>query len=123
MPTQLKDGHQSAVRDTTTERAQDLMIELVRHGQDISLRSLQVWADLSRQLGTPALRSPARKVMVGLAYDLFEKLLTAQREVVDELVATQRQLAQQSVARGLGPPTVRVTVTSVLPSAGSTTMV
>ncbi len=92
MPTQFKDGHQSATPDST----QDLMIELVRHGQDISLRSLQVWADLARQIGTPALRSPARRVMVGLSYDLFEKLLTAQREVVDELVATQRQLAQQS---------------------------
>ncbi len=96
MPTQLKDGHQFAGPDTTTQGAQELMIELVRHGQDISLRSLQVWADLARQLGTPALRSPARRVMVGLAYDLFEKLLTAQREVVDELVDTQRRLAQQS---------------------------
>jgi hypothetical protein len=97
MPTQLKDGHQPAARDATAEQAQDLMIELVRHGQDISLRSLQVWADLARQIGTPALRSPARREMVGLAYDLFEKVLTAQREVVDQLVATQRQLAQQSV--------------------------
>ncbi len=96
MPAQLKDGHQAAARDATAERAQDLMIQLVRHGQDISLRSLQVWADLARQLGSPALRSPARRVMVSLAYDLFEKLLTAQREIVDELVATQRQLAQQS---------------------------
>jgi hypothetical protein len=31
--------------------------------------------------------------MISLVYDVFEKLLAAQREVVDELVATQRQLA------------------------------
>jgi hypothetical protein len=94
MPTQLKDGHQAATA-TTTAAAQDLMIQLVRHGQDASLRSLQVWADLARQLGPTALHSPARATMIGLAYDLFEKLVTAQRRVVDELVTTQRQLAHQ----------------------------
>jgi len=71
------------------------MIQLVRHGQDTSLRSLQVWADLARQLSSTALRSPARAMMISVAYDLFEKVLRAQRQVVDELVATQRQLVQQ----------------------------
>jgi hypothetical protein len=95
MPTQTKDGQQAAATDTTTQRTQDLMIQLVRHGQDISLRSLQVWADLARQLSSTALRSPARAVMLSLAYDLFEKVLRAQRQVVDELITTQRQLARQ----------------------------
>ncbi len=35
--------------------------------------------------------------MVSVAYDLFEKLLAAQLQVVDELVSTQRQLAQRYV--------------------------
>jgi hypothetical protein len=94
MPTRVKDGQQVAATDTTA-RAPELMIQLVRHGQDASLRSLQVWAELSRQLGATALHSPARAAMVHLAYDLFEKLLTAQRQVVDELVATQRHLAHR----------------------------
>jgi hypothetical protein len=86
--------------DTTTEqpsgaadppllRVQDLMVQLVRQGVDISLRSLQLWADLARPFGPTALGSSATA-----AYDLFEKLLAAQREVVDELVAAQRQFAQ-----------------------------
>lgn len=97
MPTRIKDGHQAAATDTTTPWADELMIQLVRQGQDASLRSLQVWADLARQLGPTVLRSPARAAMVGLTYDVFEKLLVAQRRVVDELVAAQRQLAYQFV--------------------------
>jgi hypothetical protein len=101
MSTQTKDGqlvttaeqvHVGA--DTTTQPAQDLIDQLVRQGLDISLKSLQVWADLTRQLGPTALRSPVGAAMVFLAYDLFEKVLMAQRQVVDELVATQRQFAQ-----------------------------
>jgi hypothetical protein len=95
MPAQIKDGPQAAATDSTIQRTQDLIIQLVRHGQDTSLRSLQVWADLARQLSSTALRSPARAMMISVAYDLFEKVLRAQRQVVDELVATQRQLAQQ----------------------------
>jgi hypothetical protein len=94
MPTQITDGQQAADTDTI-QLTQALMIQLVRRGQDISLRSLQVWADLARQLGSTALRSPARAMMISAAYDLFEKLLNAQRQVVDELVAAQRQLALQ----------------------------
>ncbi|MGH3526128.1 MAG: hypothetical protein ACRDQ6_02300, partial [Pseudonocardiaceae bacterium] len=30
--------------DPTTQRVQDSMVQLVRQGQDTSLRSLQVWA-------------------------------------------------------------------------------
>jgi hypothetical protein len=33
--------------------------------------------------------------MVPLAYDGFEKWLTAQREIVDQLLTIQRQLTQQ----------------------------
>lgn len=101
MSTQVTDGkwvvdaHDAP--DTTTQRVQDVMVQLVRDGHDISLRSLQVWADLARQLDPTRLGSAAGAAMVSLAYDLFEKLLAAQREVVDELVATQRRLAQRCV--------------------------
>jgi len=81
--------------DPTTQRVEDSMIKLVRRGQDTSLRSLQVWADLARKLGPTALSSPAGATMASLAHDPFEKLLEAQRQVVEELVATQRQLTQQ----------------------------
>ncbi|HVE96641.1 MAG TPA: hypothetical protein VNA67_06615 [Pseudonocardiaceae bacterium] len=62
------------------------MAQLVRQGLDTSLRSVQVWADLARQVDATALTS---------AYSPFEQLLATQREVVGDLVATQRQLAQQ----------------------------
>lgn len=81
--------------DPTTQRVQDSMVQLVRQGQDTSLRSLQVWADLARKLGATAPSSPAGATMVSLAHGPFEKLLEAQRLVVEELVATQRQLAQR----------------------------
>jgi hypothetical protein len=77
------------------QRAQESMVQLVRQGLDTSLKSVQVWADLARQLGPTALGSPAGATMVSRAYDPFEVLLAAQREVVGELVATQRQLTQQ----------------------------
>lgn len=105
MPTQTTNGQQVDAADTTTAQAGaatdttdqpvDLMVQLVRQGLDMSLRSVQVWGDLARQLGPTTMRSPANPAMISLAYDLFEKLLEAQREVVDELVATQRQLAHQ----------------------------
>jgi hypothetical protein len=45
--------------------------------------------------------------MFSLAHDPFEKLLEAQRQVVDELVATQRELARQifdaTAAFGVNP--------------------
>lgn len=81
--------------DPTTQRVQDSMVQLVRQGQDTSLRSLQVWADLARKLGCTAESSPAGATMVSLAHDPLEKLLEAQRQVVEELVATQHQLAQR----------------------------
>lgn len=80
--------------DTSIQRTQDSMAQLVRQGQDTSLRSLQVWADLARKLGPTASGFPADAAIVALACDPFEKLLEAQRQVVDELVATQRQLVQ-----------------------------
>lgn len=103
MPTQVKDGQQPTATETTNEQTravadpttQDLMIQLVRLGQDISLRSLQVWADLARQLGPTGLGSPTAATTVSLVYQLLDKLLGAQRKVVDELVATQRQFAQR----------------------------
>lgn len=48
------------------------MVQLARQKLGISLRSLQVWADLARQLSPTALGFPA-----GATYDLFRKLLAA----------------------------------------------
>jgi hypothetical protein len=83
--------------DMSIQRTQDSMTQLVRQGQDTSLRSLQVWADLARKLGSTAPSFPADATIVALAYDPFEKLLEAQRQVVAELVATQSQLVKQLV--------------------------
>ena len=71
------------------------MVQLVRHGLDASLRSLQTWVDLACQLGATPPGSPAAATMLSLTYDLFEKLLTAERLVVDQLVASQHQFAQR----------------------------
>jgi hypothetical protein len=79
--------------DPTTQRLQDPRAQLAREGVDISLRSLQVWADLARQRGLTA-----RGYCATATYDLFEKLLMAQRQVLNELVAAQRQLAQECLA-------------------------
>ena len=98
------------VADTSIQRAQDSMAQLVRQGQDTSLRSLQVWADLARKLGPTASIFPAGGAIVALACDPFEKLLEAQRQVVDELVATQRRLVKQlfdSTATVGGNPVLR----------------
>jgi hypothetical protein len=85
------------------------MAQLARQGQDTSLRSLQVWADLARKLGHTEPRSPAGATICALACDPFEKLLEAQRQVVDELVATQRQLVKQlfDATAIVGGPTPR----------------
>lgn len=75
--------------------------ELVRHGQDSSLRALQVWADLARQLGLfpgPGGTADQRHLTPNLATERFEQLLVVQREVVAELVAAQRHLIQQVLA-------------------------
>ena len=117
MPTQIKDGQPvidaygdqdslafhdavdttneqpNGAADPTIQRLQDPRAQLARQGVDISLRSLQVWADLARQRVLTAPGSSARAT-----YDLFEKLLVAQRQVIDELVAAQRQFAQGCLA-------------------------
>ena len=103
MPTQTKNGRQVDAAGTTTAQTRaateathqpiDLMVQLVRQGLDMSLRSVQVWGELARQLAPTTLSPPANLAMISLVYDVFEKLLAAQREVVDELVATQRQIA------------------------------
>ncbi len=90
-------GQTRIAADPTIQRAQDSMSQLVRQGQDTSLRSLQVWADLARRFGSTEASSSADSTMFSLAHDPFEKLLEAQRQVVDELVATQRELARQIV--------------------------
>lgn len=79
--------------DPTIQRLQDPRAQLARQGVDLSLRSLQVWADLARHRGLTARGYCARAT-----YDLFEKLLMAQRQVINDLVAAQRQLAQESLA-------------------------
>ena len=97
MPTQFKKEHQVVTAASTAGKVQDLMAQLVRQGLNSSLRSLQVWTDLAHQLGPAVLGSSAGATRVFLAgdYDQFAKLLAAQREVVGELVATQRELAQR----------------------------
>jgi hypothetical protein len=83
--------------DVTAQHAQDSMAQLARKGQDAALRSLQVWADLARNFGTAAPSSAAGATMFSLAHDPFEKLLVAQCQIVDELVATQREFTHQVV--------------------------
>jgi hypothetical protein len=83
--------------DPTAQRAQDSMAQLARKGQDTALRSLQVWADLARSFGTTAPSPAAEAAMFSLAHDPFEKLLVAHRQIVDELVAAQREITQQFV--------------------------
>ena len=90
-------GQSRIAADPTTQYAQDPMAQLVRQGQDTSLRSLQVWADLARKFGSTAPSSSAGATMFSLAGNSFEKLLMAQRQIVEELVATQRELARQLV--------------------------
>lgn len=91
--TTIEQAHAAA--DIVAERLQGLMVQLVRQGLDASLRSVQVWADLARQLGAIPPDSPVAATMVSLGYDLFEKLLMGQREVVNQLVDNQRQFAQR----------------------------
>jgi hypothetical protein len=67
---------QPSAADPASERVQELSLQLICQGLDTSLRSLHVWANLGRQLGLTALRSPATAT-----YELFETLLAAQREV------------------------------------------
>ncbi|HKR48994.1 MAG TPA: hypothetical protein VJT72_05320 [Pseudonocardiaceae bacterium] len=86
-----------ATTDKTSQQVQDSMIQLVRQGLDTSLKSVQVWADLARQVGSTALASPASATMASRAHDPFELLLAAQRKVVGELVATQRHITRQVV--------------------------
>ncbi|MGH3671952.1 MAG: hypothetical protein ACRDSH_15180 [Pseudonocardiaceae bacterium] len=83
--------------EATPYRAQDSLNQLVRQGQDASLKSLQVWADLARKRDAGFAASTP---MAPFAYDRFMQLLAAQRQIADELVATQHQLMRQPL-----PPT------------------
>jgi hypothetical protein len=86
--------------EVTPYRAQDSMNQLARQGQDASLKSLQVWADLARKREAgPAASAP----MAPFAYDRLTQLLAALRQIADELVATQHQLTQQPVPPGPTP--------------------
>jgi hypothetical protein len=90
-------GQTRIAADPITQRAQDSIAQLVRQGQDTSLRSLQVWADLARKFGSTAPSSAASATMFSVAGHPLEQLLVAQRQVVDQLVAAQRELAQHIV--------------------------
>lgn len=81
----------SSTAEATPYRAQDSMNQLVRQGQDASLKSLQVWADLARKRDAGLAASTP---MAPFAYDRFMQLLAAQRQIADELVATARRLTQ-----------------------------
>jgi hypothetical protein len=92
-----KDGYQDFTGQLPSERIQDLMAELTRQGLNISLRSLQVWAELARQVGPQVLgrSTDGTRVFLASDHELFGKLLAAQRETVDELVANYRELSQR----------------------------
>jgi hypothetical protein len=49
----------SGAADPTLQRVQDLMGQVVREGVNISLKTLQVWADLARQRALTAQASSA----------------------------------------------------------------
>lgn len=97
MFTYMNDGYQHATAESPSEGIQDLMVQLARQGLNTSLRALQVWADLSRQLGPQVLgcSTGATRVFLAGDYDLFRKLLAAQCETVDELVDSHRELSQR----------------------------
>ncbi len=80
---------------TTIHRhMQGSVIDAVRRGQGSSLHALQAWADLSRLVTRSADASDARVLVTG-AHDMFETLLAAQRQLVDDLIAAQRAFAVQ----------------------------
>ena len=95
-----KDGYQNFTGELPSERIQDLMAELTRQGLNTSLRSLQVWAELARQVGPQVLGCSTDGTRVFLAgdHELFSKLLAAQREIIDELVVAHRELSQRYLA-------------------------
>lgn len=97
MFTYSKDDYQDVTAELPAEWIQDLMAQLARRGLDTSLRSLQVWAELARQLGPRVLGCPTggTRVFQPSDYELFRKLLAAQRETVDELVVNYRELSQR----------------------------
>jgi hypothetical protein len=92
-----KDGYQDFTGELPSGRIQDLMAELTRQGLNTSLRSLQVWAELARQVGPQVLgcSTDGTRVFLASDHELFNKLLAAQRETVDELVAHYRELSQR----------------------------
>jgi len=97
MVTYMPNGYQDAAAASPSERIQNLMAQLARQGLNTSLRSLQVWADLARQLGPQVLgcSTDATRVFLADDYDLFNELFAAQRDTVDELVINYRELAQR----------------------------
>lgn len=95
-----KDGYEDFTGQLPSERIQDLMAELTRQGLNTSLRSLQVWAELARQVGPQVLGCSTDGTRVFLVddHELFSKLLATQREIVDELIAAHRELSQRYLA-------------------------
>jgi len=87
--------HTTAAATTANRRVQNTVVELMRQGQDCSLRAVQVWADMARLLNASALPLPSDRVLVTRSYDLFESLLATQREFIDELIAVHRNFTQQ----------------------------
>lgn len=80
--------------DAPTSPARESLIRLIRQGLDTSLRSVQVWAELSRALNAPP-ASPTHPAVINYVQQPIEALLAAQRHVVDQLVTTQQHLAQR----------------------------
>lgn len=85
-----------------TRQAQDSILALVHQGQDGIVMMARMWTESVGRLtpfGAPAGRAgaavaPAAEVVRG-GYDLFDQLLTGQRQFVDRLIAEQRRFAEQ----------------------------
>jgi hypothetical protein len=78
---------------TPTGPAREQLVQLMRQGLGTSLRSVQVWAELTRALdATPT--SPANQAVITHAHRPIETLLAAQRQVIDQLATTQQHLAR-----------------------------
>ena len=75
-----------------THELQDVVLGVVRRGQDATLALAGMWTQTVRR-PVPFGVTPARAVISG-GYDLLTQLLTEQRRFVDALIDQQRRFAE-----------------------------
>ena len=75
-----------------THQLQDLVLGMVRHGQDATVALVGMWTETVRRPG-PIGVAPARAAISG-GYELFAQLLAGQRRFVDALIDQQRHFAE-----------------------------